>query len=164
MAFESLLPNFAAQQFNGVSVPGDFAAMDHEQMGHAPIKTEGFNAEASGYAALMMGVGAGALFGALIIASQGAQLPRGALLRVSSIGFGMVIVAFAISRSVVFSGTMLFLTGIAMMSNNAVINGLLQHRVPDRLRGRVMAIYVTVYVGINPLGSLFEREDGGGRV
>jgi MFS family permease len=111
--------------------------------------------DVSGYGALMMCFGAGALFGALIIASQGAQLPRGALLRVSSIGFGIVIVAFALSQSVVFSGTMLFLTGIAMMSNNAVINGLLQHRVPDRLRGRVMAIYVTVYVGINPLGSLF---------
>ena len=40
-----------------------------------------------------------------------------------------------------------------MISNNAVINGLLQHRVPDALRGRVMAIYVMLYVGMNPVGS-----------
>ena len=111
--------------------------------------------DVTGYGALMMCFGAGALLGALIIASQGGQLPRGALLRVTSIGFGVVIVAFALSRSAVFSGAMMFLTGIAMMSNNAIINGLLQHRVPDRLRGRVMAIYVTVYVGMNPVGSFF---------
>ena len=110
--------------------------------------------DVAGYGALMMCYGAGALLGALVIASQGTQLPRGALLRLTSIGFGIVIVAFALSSSVVFSGTMLFLIGIAMISNNAIINGLLQQRVPDRLRGRVMAIYVMVYVGMNPLGSI----------
>lgn len=111
--------------------------------------------DATGYGALMMCFGVGALLGALTIAAQGSVLPRGALLRVSSIGFGVVIVAFTLSHSVVFSGTMLFVTGMAMIVNNALINGLLQQRVPDRLRGRVMAIYVTVYVGMNPLGSFF---------
>jgi MFS family permease len=109
--------------------------------------------DATGYSALMMCFGAGALLGALVIASQGSRLPRGATLTVSSLGLGTVIVMFAISNSVVFSGTMLFLAGIGMISNNALINGLLQERVPDRLRGRVMAIYVTVYVGMNPVGS-----------
>ena len=111
--------------------------------------------DVTGYGALMMCFGVGALLGALTIAAQGSVLPRGAVLRVSSIGFGVVIVAFTLSHAVVFSGTMLFVTGIAFIINNAIINGLLQQRVPDRLRGRVMAIYMTVYVGINPLGSFF---------
>lgn len=111
--------------------------------------------DVTGYGALMMCFGVGALLGALTIAAQGSVLPRGAVLRVSSIGFGVVIVLFTLSHAVVFSGTMLFVTGIAMIVNNAIINGLLQQRVPDRLRGRVMAIYMTVYVGINPLGSFF---------
>ncbi len=109
--------------------------------------------DASGYGALMMCFGAGALLGALAIASQGARLPRGATLTVSSLGLGLAIVAFSLSHSPVFSGTMLFLTGIAMIANNAIINGVLQERVPNHLRGRVMAIYVTVYVGMNPIGS-----------
>ena len=109
--------------------------------------------DAAGYGALMMCFGVGALLGALVIAAQGGELPRGAMLTVSSIGFGVVILAFALSRSPVFAGTMLFLTGLAMISNNAVINGMLQHSVPDALRGRVMSIYVTVYVGMNPVGS-----------
>ncbi len=111
--------------------------------------------DVTGYGALMMCFGVGALLGALTIAAQGSVLPRGAVLRVSAIGFGVVIVAFTLSHAVVFSGTMLFVTGIAFIVNNAIINGLLQQRVPDRLRGRVMAIYMTVYVGINPLGSFF---------
>ena len=109
--------------------------------------------DATGYSVLMMCFGAGAVLGALVIASQSARLPRGAMLTVSSLGLGTAIVAFALSHSVVFSGTMLFLSGIGMISNNALINGLLQERVPDRLRGRVMAVYVTVYVGMNPVGS-----------
>ena len=109
--------------------------------------------DATGYSALMMCFGAGALLGALVIASQGTRLPRGTLLTVSSLGLGMVIVAFSLSWSPVFSGAMLFLAGVMMLSNNAVINGLVQHSVPNHLRGRVMAIYVTVYVGMNPVGS-----------
>jgi MFS family permease len=54
---------------------------------------------------------------------------------------------------VAFCGTMLFVTGLAVLTNNALINTLLQQRVPNALRGRVMAIYVMVYIGMNPVGS-----------
>jgi MFS family permease len=60
---------------------------------------------------------------------------------------------FALSRSPILSGAMLFLTGICAIVNNALINGILQERVTNELRGRVLAIYVMVYVGMNPLGS-----------
>jgi MFS family permease len=35
------------------------------------------------------------------------------------------------------------------------INATVQHAVPDELRGRVMALYVTVFAGSGPLGGLF---------
>jgi predicted MFS family arabinose efflux permease len=109
--------------------------------------------DAAGYGALMMCFGAGALLGALSIAAQGSRLPRGALLTVSSLTLAVSIILFAQSRSVVFSGVMMFVAGIAMVVNNALINGMLQSRVTDALRGRVMSIYVMLYVGMNPLGS-----------
>jgi MFS family permease len=107
----------------------------------------------SGYGVLMTCYGVGATLGALAIASQGGKLRRGRTLTISSLGLGTSILAFSLSRSVVFSGAMLFLTGVAVITNNALINTLLQHRVPNELRGRVMAIYVMVYVGMNPIGS-----------
>jgi MFS family permease len=35
------------------------------------------------------------------------------------------------------------------------INATVQRSVPDELRGRVMALYVTVFAGSGPLGGLF---------
>jgi len=97
--------------------------------------------------------GVGATLGALAIASQGEKLKRGRTLTISSIGLGTAILLFSFSHSVVFSGVMLFVTGVAVITNNALINTLLQQRVPNELRGRVMAIYVMVYIGMNPIGS-----------
>ena len=107
----------------------------------------------SGYGLLMTCYGVGATLGALAIASQGEKLKRGRTLTISSIGLGTAILLFSLSHSVLFSGVMLFITGVAVITNNALINTLLQHRVPNELRGRVMAIYVMVYIGMNPIGS-----------
>jgi MFS family permease len=109
--------------------------------------------DVSGYGLLMTCYGVGATLGALAIASQGGRLPRGTTLTVSSLGLGVAILAFSLSHSVAFCGTMLFVTGLAVITNNALINTLLQQRVPNALRGRVMAIYVMVYIGMNPVGS-----------
>jgi MFS family permease len=109
--------------------------------------------DVSGYGLLMTCYGVGATLGALAIASQGAKLKRGRTLTVSSLGLGLTILAFSLSHSVIFCGTMLFLLGVTVITNNALINTLLQHRVPNELRGRVMSIYVMVYVGMNPVGS-----------
>ncbi len=113
--------------------------------------------DVSGYGLLMTCYGVGATLGALAIASQGGKLKRGRTLTVSSLGLGLTILAFSFSHSVIFCGVMLFLLGVAVITNNALINTLLQHRVPNELRGRVMSIYVMVYVGMNPVGSYIGR-------
>jgi len=120
--------------------------------------------DASGYGALMMCFGVGALLGALALAAQGGRVPRGAILTVSSLGLGLAMGAFGLSTDVVLSGAMMFVCGIAMIANNALINGLMQSRVPDAMRARIMALYVTVYIGMHPVGSAlagwFSREVG----
>jgi hypothetical protein len=40
-----------------------------------------------------------------------------------------------------------------MIVNNALVNARLQQVVPDALRGRVISLYVMVYIGASPLGS-----------
>jgi len=35
------------------------------------------------------------------------------------------------------------------------LNVMIQHQVPDQLRGRVMALWVTVFAGSSPIGGLF---------
>jgi MFS family permease len=48
----------------------------------------------------------------------------------------------------------LFVVGFAATSQMAATNTLIQNRVPDELRSRVMAVYATMFMGVQPLGSL----------
>lgn len=109
--------------------------------------------DAAGYGTLMGCFGVGAMTGTLLIAGQGGQIRRGTVLTICSLLLGLAMLAFGLSTSVVFSGLMLFVCGMAMMGNNALINGLMQARVPDAMRARVMGLYVTVYIGMHPIGS-----------
>lgn len=109
--------------------------------------------DASGYGLLMMSFGLGALTGALLIAAQGGALKRGMVLMVSSVSLGLAMLAFGQSPWPALSVVALFISGMCMMGNNALINGLIQSRMPDAMRARVMALYVTVYIGMHPVGS-----------
>jgi MFS family permease len=60
------------------------------------------------------------------------------------------------SQSHVFwvSAAVLFVVGFAATSQMAATNTTVQNRVPDELRGRVMAVYATMFMGVQPIGSL----------
>jgi MFS family permease len=45
-------------------------------------------------------------------------------------------------------------SGFFMMLEMAASNTLIQSMVPDRLRGRVMAVYSMMFMGMAPLGAL----------
>ncbi len=108
---------------------------------------------AGGYGALMTCVGIGAMIGALSVAAAGARLKRHRALLVTSLAFPVLLVLVSLSRAEVVTGVLLFGVGSCMVVNSAVINALLQSASPDALRGRVISIYVAVYIGTNPIGS-----------
>lgn len=99
-------------------------------------------------------VGVGALAGALLLAASARKLHRGKLLRWASLSFGVVVGAFALSRSLPLSLILLGLTGFAMIVNTATTNTLLQTLAPDHLRGRVVSVYTFSFVGMAPIGAL----------
>ncbi|MHB1313586.1 MAG: MFS transporter [Gemmatimonadaceae bacterium] len=108
---------------------------------------------AAGYGVLMTCVGVGAMLGALGIASAGPRLQKERALTWSSLAFPVLLILVSISRVEVVTGVLLSLVGAAMVVNSAVINSMLQAASPDALRGRVIAVYVAVYIGTNPIGS-----------
>ena len=99
-------------------------------------------------------VGAGALAGALMLAAFARTLPKGRLLHWASAGFGIVLFAFSLSRSLPLSLAVLVMTGFAMIVNTATTNTLLQTLTPDELRGRVMSVFTLAFVGMGPIGAL----------
>ncbi len=98
--------------------------------------------------------GIGALVGALGVALLGRYIRKGPTLIAAGGSFGVLLVAFALSKVYLLSVALLALTGGAMIVNNALANTTIQTLVPDALRGRLMGFYAFVFVGLAPLGSL----------
>jgi len=109
--------------------------------------------DARGYGLLMASVGVGAMLGALGLAVAGRRVHKGRALLAGGVAFGALLGLFAAARSVAGALALLALAGCAMIVTTALANTMLQTLVPDALRGRVMAFYAFVFVGMAPLGA-----------
>ncbi|HWC17454.1 MAG TPA: MFS transporter, partial [Terriglobales bacterium] len=110
---------------------------------------------ARGLGILMGATGVGALFGALTLASKTGVRGLGRWVAVSCAGFGVSLSLFSLSRSFWVSVALLLPAGYSMMLQMACSNTLIQTMVPDELRGRVMALYSMMFMGMAPFGALF---------
>ena len=108
-----------------------------------------------GLGILMGATGVGAVLGALTLASRTGVRGLGRIAAFSGAGFGASLVIFAFSRNFIFSLVILVPTGFTLMTQMACANTLIQAMVPDRLRGRMMALYSMMFMGMAPLGALF---------
>jgi MFS family permease len=109
---------------------------------------------ASGLGILMGASGVGAFLGAFSLAVRRGWRGLGTWVAYSSVGFGLSLIAFSFSRSFWLSALLLLPVGFSMMVEMASSNTLLQVMVPDRLRGRVMAVYSMMFMGMAPFGAL----------
>jgi predicted MFS family arabinose efflux permease len=108
---------------------------------------------AQGLGLLMAVSGCGAVVGSLLVAAAARSEGTGRLLLGMTVLYGLPIVGAALSRTLWITLPMLFMAGMlgaAFMSGN---NALVQHRVSDDVRGRVMGAYMLTW-GLMPLGSL----------
>ncbi len=108
----------------------------------------------AGLGLLSASVGVGALIGALTVASLGNFQRRGMLLTFGNVFFPMMVLLFAASSIFPLSMAILVGAGLGFMIQNAMTNTLIQTAVPDHLRGRVMSVYMLVFQGFFPIGSL----------
>jgi MFS family permease len=107
--------------------------------------------DARTYGWLLGAVGCGAIMGGLVLAIVARRAGRGRVLTAGALSFGALVLAFSLSRSLALSLVLLLFVGFTMVLTNAISNGLLQTLVPDALRGRVMAAYAWVFVGVGPV-------------
>ena len=112
------------------------------------VAREMFGLGAEGYGLLMSSMGVGGLAGALALAGIGYRFERIKLLRVASMAWPMLLIVFSFVRVPWVACVLLFAIGLTMILNGAITNGLLQSIVPDELRGRIMAAYGLVVVGL----------------
>jgi MFS family permease len=110
---------------------------------------------ARGLGILMGATGVGALLGALTLASKTGVKGLGRWVAITCASFGVSLFVFSFSKSFWLSVALLVPAGYSMMLQMACSNTLIQTMVPDQLRGRVMALYSMMFMGMAPFGALF---------
>jgi len=99
--------------------------------------------------------GLGALIGALVVATLVNRRIKGSLWTIGSLTLPLSIIIFSFTKWLPLSMLALVLTGISVILNVNNANALVQTRIPDHLRSRVMSIYVLVFFGSSPIGALY---------
>ena len=112
----------------------------------------------SGLGLLMAASGTGAVLGAITVAWKGAMRHRGRIIAFCGGGVMAVVVVFCYSNSFALSEVCMFFEGFGMILTISSVNVAMQHLSSDEMRGRVMSIYGTAFLGLPPLGALLAGE------
>jgi MFS family permease len=103
---------------------------------------------------LMTASGAGAVVGALYLASRRSVIGLGRIMMLATMSFGAGLVVFGLTRVFWLALIVLPFVGGGMMVEMASTNTILQTITEEHLRGRVMAFYTMAFLGTAPIGSL----------
>src|SRR5260370_32416390 len=98
--------------------------------------------------------GAGSVTGALMVAYLGNIRNKGRIALTMLTCLGLGIAGFAMSKALLFSYVLLFLSGVALMSVFTMISSLVQLITVNQIPGRLMSVYNAALRGGTPVGSL----------
>ncbi len=103
---------------------------------------------------LMSSAGVGAVIGALQFAARTHYKGLARWIAMTSTTCAVCLILFSQAKTFWLCVPVLFVVGFAATSQMAATNTLIQNRVPDELRSRVMAVYATMFMGVQPIGAL----------
>jgi MFS family permease len=116
------------------------------------LASDTLHAGAVVFGVLSASFGAGALTGALLTAALGRASWKALLAGLA--GFSSLLLALAPLRSPVACAFLLYGIGVCFTVWSSNSQAILQLAVPDRLRGRILSIYLWAFAGLAPLGGL----------
>ena len=119
---------------------------------HALGGASGHGPETLGF--LMASSAAGALVGAIYLASRQSVVGLGRLIAIAACIFGFTLAAFSFSHHLWLSVLIAPIGGCAMLITFASANTVLQTLTEDEKRGRVMSFFTMAFVGMTPWGNL----------
>jgi MFS family permease len=109
---------------------------------------------AGGFGAVTAASGLGAVIGALVVAAFGDRGQRGRWLVWANLAFPIMLLIFAYNPLFPAALVLAFGLGVGFMLQFTLINTLLQTRVTDEMRGRVLSLYTLTFFGFAPFGNL----------
>jgi MFS family permease len=137
----------------GLLAVSSFFAMPYQTL--LPVlSAEVLGGGAGLYGTLLACAGGGALVGAVGLLLRTGLRGLGRRVAIGATLLGAGVVALSLSRSVVVSGVALAVVGFGFITQMAGTMTLLQGLAPAELRGRVMGLFSTLFVGVTPFGAL----------
>ena len=123
----------------------------NSQITNALMSKQVFHSGAESFGLASTAIAVGAVIGALLSARRG--YPRKRLLLSAAALFSLLDVAAGLSPWYWLFLVLLVPTGITMMTLNNTANATMQLSVSPEIRGRVMSVYLVVFMGGNPVGA-----------
>ena len=106
-----------------------------------------------GLGALLAAGALGSVIGTIAVARLGTGR-RGHTLAAVSLLLPALVIVFALSRNMLVACLLVFGVGMLLLVLQSLVITLVQIRIPDRVRGRVMSLYSMVHAGSNTAGNL----------
>ncbi len=110
------------------------------------------DAQALGWAVAAAGIGG--FGGALLTAAFAGREPRSIQWLLAGVLTSLGLIALALAHSVAWALPALFTIGVGTLAFLGATNTLIQTLAPDDVRGRAIAVYTMVAIGVVPLGTL----------
>ncbi len=120
----------------------------------APYAAFVLHGGATVYGLLGASVAAGSLGGAVAIGNADTRKSAGRFLLAGGMGVGLIVLAVGLVSNIPLALALMVGLGITITVTNLPMQTLLQAKVPDRLRGRVMSAFFALVMATGPMGPL----------
>ena len=114
----------------------------------------GLDEDSVAYGLLYAAFGLGAVVGALSIGTFLVERDLGTLVRIGLAGYAVSLAAFGLIRQPGFAYPAAFLVGVCYFGTVTSLSTVLQQRLDDAVRGRVMALWIMAFGGTVPIGAI----------
>jgi len=119
-----------------------------------PALAEDLGQGAEGLGVMLAASGAGAVVGGIRLAATSNRSGRWRQLLWAGLALGLGLAAVGLTSSYPITLLCFVVSGWGTVTFNASTNTLIQSIVPDRLRGRVLSLYVLMLLGLMPVAGL----------
>lgn len=112
-----------------------------------------FNTDATGLGYLYVSSGLGALLATFLVSALANKISPLVFIIGGNSLFALSLILFSFTTNFNLALILLFFSGLGLLAQYAMMNTTIQHLVSDSVRGRVMSIYVLMFLGLSPLGN-----------
>lgn len=117
------------------------------------IASHTFQVDAKGLGYLYSATGVGALVATYLVGAYAKKLPPVVFIIGGNSLFCLSLLVFAFTTHFESALVLLFLIGLGLLCQSAMMNTVIQGSVKNEYRGRVMSLYILMFLGLAPVGN-----------